>query len=75
MLDRDLAVGGQQLELRGLRGDYHEVFLPLFGAHQAGNAACALAAVEAFAGAGDDDAAGAQPSRSTRPGSATRSRR
>ncbi len=63
VLDRDLAVGGQRLELRGLRGDYHEIFLPLFGAHQAGNAACALAAVEAFAGAGDDDPAdgGAAP--------------
>jgi dihydrofolate synthase/folylpolyglutamate synthase len=58
VLDRDLAVGGQRLELRGLRGDYHEIFLPLFGAHQAGNAACALAAVEAFAGAGDDDVTG-----------------
>jgi dihydrofolate synthase/folylpolyglutamate synthase len=58
VLERDLAVGGQRLELRGLRGDYHEIFLPLFGAHQAGNAACALAAVEAFAGAGDDDVTG-----------------
>jgi len=58
VLDRDLAVGGQRLELRGLRGDYHEIFLPVFGAHQAGNAACALAAVEAFAGAGDDDVSG-----------------
>jgi dihydrofolate synthase/folylpolyglutamate synthase len=29
---------------------YEEIFLPLFGEHQAGNAACALAAVEAFAG-------------------------
>ena len=54
VLDRDLAVGGQRLELRGLRGDYHEVFLPLFGGHQAGNAACALAAVEAFAGVDSD---------------------
>jgi dihydrofolate synthase/folylpolyglutamate synthase len=53
VLERDLAFGGQRLELRGLRGDYHEIFLPLFGAHQAGNAACALAAVEAFAGPGD----------------------
>jgi folylpolyglutamate synthase/dihydrofolate synthase len=61
VLERDLAVGGQRLELRGLRGDYHEIFLPLFGAHQAGNAACALAAVEAFAGAGDDNVAGAAP--------------
>ncbi|MQA87817.1 MAG: dihydrofolate synthase [Streptosporangiales bacterium] len=47
---RDLAVGGQQLSLRGLRASYDQVFLPLFGAHQAGNAACALAAVEAFTG-------------------------
>jgi len=48
---RELAVGGQLLGLRGLRGDYDDLFLPLFGAYQAGNAACALAAVEAFAGA------------------------
>jgi dihydrofolate synthase/folylpolyglutamate synthase len=40
------------LSLRGLGGDYDEVFLPLHGAHQAGNAACALAAVEAFLGGG-----------------------
>jgi dihydrofolate synthase/folylpolyglutamate synthase len=50
VLGRELAVGGQQLTLRGLHGTYPEVFLPLFGQHQAGNAACALAAVEAFAG-------------------------
>jgi folylpolyglutamate synthase/dihydropteroate synthase len=48
---RELAVGGQLLGIRGLLGDYDDLFLPLFGAHQAGNAACALAAVEAFAGA------------------------
>jgi dihydrofolate synthase/folylpolyglutamate synthase len=47
---REMAVGGQQLVLKGLRGTYADVYLPLFGAHQAGNAACALAAVEAFAG-------------------------
>ena len=51
VISRELAVGGQLLGLRGLLGTYDEVFLPLFGAHQAGNAACALAAVEAFAGA------------------------
>ena len=51
VLSRELAVGGQQLAIRGLLGDYDELFLPLFGAHQAQNAACALAAVEAFAGA------------------------
>ena len=44
------AVGGQMLSLRGLRGEYDEVFLPLYGAHQAQNAAVALAAVEAFVG-------------------------
>ncbi len=47
------AVGGQMLSLQGLRGTYDEVFLPLYGAHQAGNAAIALAAVEAFAGGED----------------------
>jgi dihydrofolate synthase/folylpolyglutamate synthase len=50
VLAREMAVGGQQIALRGLRGAYDEIFLPLFGAYQAGNAACALAAVEAFAG-------------------------
>jgi len=50
VIARELAVGGQQLGLQGLRGIYGDVFLPLFGAYQASNAACALAAVEAFAG-------------------------
>ncbi|TDC65594.1 bifunctional folylpolyglutamate synthase/dihydrofolate synthase [Actinomadura sp. GC306] len=49
VLSRDVAVGGQQVSLRGLHGGYDEIFLPLFGEHQAGNAATALAAVEAFA--------------------------
>jgi folylpolyglutamate synthase/dihydropteroate synthase len=49
---RELAVGGQQLSIHGLRGDYDGLLLPLFGEYQAGNAACALVAVEAFAGAG-----------------------
>ena len=47
------AVGGQMLTLQGVRSSYEEVFLPLYGAHQARNAALALAAVEAFVG-GDD---------------------
>jgi dihydrofolate synthase/folylpolyglutamate synthase len=50
VLSREMAVGGQSISLRGLRDTYDEVYLPLFGAHQASNAACALAAVEAFAG-------------------------
>jgi dihydrofolate synthase/folylpolyglutamate synthase len=49
---RELAVGGQVLDLQGLGGAYHDLLLPLFGEHQAANAACALAAVEAFSGAG-----------------------
>lgn len=49
VLSRELAVGGQQLAIRGLLGIYDGLFLPLFGEHQAGNLACALAAVEAFA--------------------------
>jgi dihydrofolate synthase/folylpolyglutamate synthase len=48
---RELAVGGQLVSIRGLLGEYGGLFLPLFGAYQAGNAACALAAAEAFAGA------------------------
>ncbi|GII05198.1 bifunctional folylpolyglutamate synthase/dihydrofolate synthase [Planobispora takensis] len=53
VLGRELAIGGQLLHLKSLKGDYEEVLLPLYGAHQAGNAACALAAVEALT-AGDD---------------------
>src|SRR5919112_1148651 len=52
VLERRVAVGGQQVRLQGLGGEYEEVYLPLFGAHQAENAAVALAAVEAFLGAG-----------------------
>jgi len=56
VIARELAVGGQRLTIKGLLGEYHDLFLPLFGAHQAANAACALAAVEAFSGgAGSPD--------------------
>jgi dihydrofolate synthase/folylpolyglutamate synthase len=51
--ERALAVGGQVLTLEGLGGSYDDIFLPLHGAHQAGNASTALAAVEAFLGAGE----------------------
>ncbi len=51
VLESTVAVGGQQLRLRGLGGEYDEIFLPLSGEHQAHNAAVALAAVEAFFGA------------------------
>ena len=61
VLSREQAVGGQQVVLRGLRGTYEDVFLPLFGLHQAGNAACALAAVEAFARVSDEGSEGLDP--------------
>nr|WP_028938620.1 folylpolyglutamate synthase/dihydrofolate synthase family protein [Pseudonocardia spinosispora] len=54
VLRREKAVGGQLLKLQGLGGAYDEVFLPLHGEHQAGNAAVALAAAEALLGAGAD---------------------
>ncbi|MEU6524176.1 folylpolyglutamate synthase/dihydrofolate synthase family protein [Streptomyces sp. NPDC046924] len=52
VVDRQVAVGGQQVTLRGLGGEYPDLYLPLHGAHQAHNAAVALAAVEAFFGVG-----------------------
>ena len=51
---RQVAIGGQMLELQGLGGVYTDIFLPLHGEHQAHNAVLALAAVEAFFGAGAD---------------------
>jgi len=53
VLSRELAIGGQLIRLKGLKGTYDDILLPLYGAHQAGNAACALAAVEALTG-GDE---------------------
>jgi dihydrofolate synthase/folylpolyglutamate synthase len=52
VVSREVAVGGQLLTLRGLGGEYEQIFLPLHGEHQAHNAAVALAAVEAFFGVG-----------------------
>jgi dihydrofolate synthase/folylpolyglutamate synthase len=49
---RSVALGGQLLTIEGLGGTYDDVFLPLHGAHQASNAACALVAVESFLGGG-----------------------
>ncbi len=49
-------IGGQQISLQGIAGRYDDLFLPLHGAHQARNAAYALAAVEAFTGGRELDA-------------------
>lgn len=50
VVNRQPGVGGQLVSLRGLAREYDEVFLPLYGLHQAHNAVVALAAVEAFVG-------------------------
>ncbi|HMH59224.1 MAG TPA: folylpolyglutamate synthase/dihydrofolate synthase family protein [Galbitalea sp.] len=47
-----VAVGGQVITVKGLAATYSDLFLPLFGDHQAGNAALAIAAVESFIGGG-----------------------
>ena len=52
VISRSVAVGGQMVNIRGLGGDYEDIFIPLSGPYQAENAAVALAAVEAFFGAG-----------------------
>ena len=60
--ERSVAVGGQLVSLRGLGGIYTEVFLPLYGAHQAHNALLALVATEALLTGGaalDGDVVGA----------------
>jgi dihydrofolate synthase/folylpolyglutamate synthase len=62
VVERQVAVGGQLLTLRGLGGVYADVFLPLHGAHQAHNALLALTAVEALLTGGaalDGDVVGA----------------
>jgi dihydrofolate synthase / folylpolyglutamate synthase len=53
VLRRAMAVGGQVLTLQGTAGTYEEVLLPVHGAHQAQNAATALAATEVLLGASD----------------------
>ncbi len=50
VLSAQLAHRGRVVDLHGVGGDYHEVFLPLHGRHQADNASIALAAVEQFFG-------------------------
>ena len=79
VLSREVAIGGQLLELQGLGGVYSEIFLPLHGEHQAHNAVVALAAVEAFFGAGADrqldvDAVRAGFANATSPGRLERMR-
>lgn len=67
---RSIAVGGQLLSIKGVYGEYEDLFLPLHGEHQASNAATALAAVEVFAGEKklDDELVRAAFANATSPG-------
>ena len=63
------AVGGHVLDVRTPHGTLEDLYLPLHGAHQADNAALAVAAVEAFFGrALDHDVAQAALAGVTTPG-------
>lgn len=55
LVSSDVAVGGQLISVRGIAGQYDDLFLPLFGDHQGQNAALAIAAVEAFLGRGTQE--------------------
>jgi dihydrofolate synthase/folylpolyglutamate synthase len=48
--DPRLAVGGRVVDLYTPARRYEDVFIPLYGAHQADNAAVALASAQAFSG-------------------------
>nr|WP_224760770.1 folylpolyglutamate synthase/dihydrofolate synthase family protein [Salinibacterium sp. ZJ450] len=67
-----VAVGGQVITVRGRAGRYEDLFLPLFGDHQAQNATLAIAAVESFLGNGeqalDSDALAEGLATATSPG-------
>jgi dihydrofolate synthase/folylpolyglutamate synthase len=58
LAEQRLAVGGQQITVRGLAGTYQDEYLPLYGAHQGFNAALAIAAVESLVGGGTQQIAG-----------------
>ncbi|GAB2448716.1 dihydrofolate synthase/folylpolyglutamate synthase [Conyzicola lurida] len=49
-----VAVGGQVISVKGLAASYPDLFLPMFGDHQAQNATLAIAAVESFLGGGSN---------------------
>ena len=55
LLRRDIAVGGQMISIQGIYSQYTDIYLPLYGAHQASNAAVALATAEAFVGMALDE--------------------
>ncbi|WP_144711032.1 folylpolyglutamate synthase/dihydrofolate synthase family protein [Curtobacterium pusillum] len=72
VVDVTPAVGGQLVTVQGIAGRYDDLFLPLFGRHQADNAAVAIAAVESFLGRGsqplDEDVLSEGLANATSPG-------
>ena len=52
LVSNTVAVGGQLITVKGRAATYSDLFLPLFGDHQAQNAAVAIAAVESLLGDG-----------------------
>lgn len=71
VVERQVAVGGQVLALRGLGGVYADIFLPLHGEHQAHNALLALVATEALLSGGaalEGDLVGAAFAQVSSPG-------
>lgn len=52
LLSTAMAVGGQVISVQGIAGRYDDLFLNLYGDHQAENAALAIIAVESFLGGG-----------------------
>ncbi len=57
VVDRQPGVGGQLVSLRTPGATYTDIFVPLYGAHQAHNALLALAATEALMADGGEPAA------------------
>ena len=46
--ERRVAVGGQTVTVQGVKAEYRDILLPLYGEHAARNAAAAIVALEAF---------------------------
>ena len=61
VVSRQPGVGGQLIELRTVAARYEDLFLPMFGEHQAHNALLAVAATEALLGSGGDPVSLAGP--------------
>ena len=53
ILSSEQELYGQRFSVRGLAGEYRDLYLPLLGEYQVENAALAIAAVEAFIGGGN----------------------